>query len=587
MKKRIWILFACICVTFLFLTACNGGSAADDSSDTGTSSEDTTDSDDSDTDDSEDTQIADHEDEDDYTWDDDVVTVTLNGDSVAIDGSGATADGSVVTISSAGTYQFSGELNDGMVKVDTEDEDNVTLILDDVDITCSYQAPIQVLSAEKTVIVLAEGSENYITDGSSYTFDDPEEDEPNAALFSKDDLTLYGDGNLTVTASYNDGIAGKDGLIVRCGGTITIDAVDDGIRGKDYLVVNDGDLIIIAGGDGLKSDNDEDEGAGYIKIADGTFDITAGADGIQAASDVAIEEGTFYLTTGGGSDDTISDSDSSAKGIKASASIEITGGDFTISSADDCIHSNDTIEIDDGSFLLSSGDDAVHADSEIEIDGGEMEITRCYEGIESVLITINDGDFIIVSSDDGLNVAGGNDDSGNNGPGQDDFNGSAGDALYINGGFFAITSAGDGIDVNGLIEMTGGTVLVHGPTSNGNGAIDYDDYFYISGGFLAAAGSSGMAVGPSTSSSQSSALLKFSTREAETLIHIESQSGESMLTFAPSKAYQSLAFSSPDLTSGATYNVYFGGTSTGTETEGLYTDGTYSGGTLAGSFTAN
>lgn len=597
MKKRPWILFfVCICIFLLLLTACGGGSSSDDSTDS-TSSEDTTEddtdtsdeSDDSDTDDDEDTDLTDHEDEDDYTWDEnDVVMVTLNGDTVDIDGSGATADDSVITIASAGTYQFSGDLSDGMIKVDTENEDTVTLILNGVNIACSYQAPIQVLSAEKTVIVLADGSENYVTDGSSYTFDDADEDEPNAAVFSKDDLTLYGDGDLTVMASYNDGIAGKDGLIINCGGTITVDAVDDGIRGKDYLVVKDGNLMVTADGDGLKSDNDEDDGAGYIKIEAGTFDITADGDAIQAVSDVLIEDGIFDLTTGGGSSYTISDSDSSAKGIKASASLSITGGDFTISSADDCIHSNDTIDIDGGSFLLSSGDDGIHADTQIMIDDADLEITDSYEGIESALIIINEGNFIIVSSDDGLNVAGGNDDSANGGGGgQDNFTSNGSDALYINGGFIAITSGGDGIDVNGFIEMTGGTVLVHGPTSNFNGAIDYDVSFTISGGFLVAAGSSGMAMGPDEDSSQSAALLTFSTRQAETLIHIESESGESLLTFAPSKAYQSLAFSSSDLTSGETYNVYFGGSSTGTETYGLYTGGTYTGGTLTGSFTAD
>lgn len=604
MKKSTWILFVCICMIFLFLAACGGGSSSDGSTDTGVDSGDTDDNsddsddsddgddgdtDDGDTEEDEDLDGSDHEDPEDYTWDDeDVVTVTLNGDSVHIDGSGATADGSVVTVSSAGTYQFVGDLSDGMVKVDTEDEGTVTLILNGVDLTCSYQAPIQVLSGEKTVIVLADGSENYITDGSSYTFDDPEEDEPNAAVFSKDDLTLYGDGDLTVTASYNDGIASKDGLMINCGGTVTIDTVDDGIRGKDYLVVKDGNLVVTADGDGLKSDNDEDDGAGYIKIEGGTFDITAGADAIQAASDVWIEEGTFELITGGGSSYTISDSDSSAKGIKASASISITGGDFTISSADDCIHSNDTIEIDGGSFLLSSGDDGIHADTQIEIDDADMEITDSYEGIESALITINEGNFIIVSSDDGLNVAGGNDGSARNGrPGQGDFNSSDGDALYINGGFFAITSTGDGIDVNGFIEMTGGTVLIHGPTANFNGAIDYDVSFTISGGLLVAAGSSHMAMGPSRNSSQNSALLTFNSRQAQTLIHIQSQSGADLLTFAPSKTYQSLAFSSPDLTSGQTYEVYLGGSSTGTKNYGLYSGGTYSGGTLTGSFTAN
>ena len=622
MEKRLWIHFGIVCMVFLLLTACGGGSSADSSSDTDTVSEETTDedtdssdesedddsntSDDSEDDDSDtsddsgdgDTDSSDDGDDDDGDTSDDsgdddtettdaAATITMIGDSIIIDGSGATADGSVITISSAGTYWLTGDLNDGMVKVDTEDEETVTLVLDGVDIACSYQSPLQVLSAEKTVIVLADGSENLIADSENYTFDDPDEDEPNAAVYSKDDLVLNGDGNLTVVASYNDGIAGKDGLIIDCGGTVTIDAVDDGIRGKDYLTIENGTFMITADGDGLKSDNDEDDGAGTISIAGGTLDITAGGDAIQAASDVLIEGGIFSLSTGGGSSHTVDDSNSSAKGIKASASVVITSGNFTISSADDCIHANGTIDIVNGTFLLSSGDDGIHADTEIEIDDADMQITQSYEGIESARITINGGNFIIVASDDGLNVAGGNDGSSIGGrPGQGNFDSSDGDALYINGGYFAITSAGDGMDINGSIEMTGGTVLIHGPTSSADGAIDYDRSFTISGGFLAAAGSSGMAMGPSGGSSQSYARLTFSTRQADTLVHIESTSGESLLTFAPSTAYQSLVFSSTDLNAGQTYNLYFGGVSTGVEDNGLYTGGTYSGGTLSGSFTA-
>jgi hypothetical protein len=65
----------------------------------------------------------------------------------------------------------------------------------------------------------------------------------------------------------------------------------------------------------------------------------------------------------------------------------------------------------------------------------------------------------------------------------------------------------------------------------------------------------------------------------------QDDSGEEILTFAPVKAYQSIVFSSPELVNGATYTVAYGGTSTGTATDGLYQDGTYSAGTEYTSFT--
>jgi hypothetical protein len=261
--------------------------------------------------------------------------------------------------------------------------------------------------------------------------------------------------------------------------------------------------------------------------------------------------------------------------------------------AHDAIHSNGTLRIDGGTFVISTGDDAIHADSTLEVNGGEISITESYEGLESAVITINDGDIHIVSSDDGLNVASGVDGSGMQGgpglggrPGQDNLSYSGDNYLYINGGYVVIEAAGDGIDVNGAIEMTEGVVIVNGPTEQMNGALDYDAWFKISGGFLVAAGSSGMAMAPGESSTQCSVLLYFdSTLRSGTLVHIQTGDGDDILTFSPTKEYQSLAFSSPELIDGSAYDVYLGGSSTGTYTDGLYQDGTYTPGTGYTSFT--
>jgi hypothetical protein len=232
-----------------------------------------------------------HEDASDDEWDSaSSVAIVFEGDSIRTEGGGATVDGATVTINAAGTYSLSGALTDGRVIVDTEDEGVVWLILDGVDLRCSNGSPITVLSAEKAVILLAEGSENSVTDGDRYDLPDSETDEPNAAIFSTADLTISGSGSLTVLAKYNDGIASKDGLILS-GGTITVTAADDGLRGKDYLVVEDTDLTVTAQGDGIKSDNEDDPQKGYIYIKSGTLHITAGEDGIQAQTDVLISSG--------------------------------------------------------------------------------------------------------------------------------------------------------------------------------------------------------------------------------------------------------------------------------------------------------
>jgi hypothetical protein len=127
--------------------------------------------------------------------------------------------------------------------------------------------------------------------------------------------------------------------------------------------------------------------------------------------------------------------------------------------------------------------------------------------------------------------------------------------------------------------MTGGTVIVNGPTSNWNGALDHVS-FKMTGGFLVAVGSSGMAEAPGTSSTQYSVLVNFNfARQAGTIIHIRTNTGTEILTFKPTKRYQSIVFSSSALAKGTTYDIYFGGNSTGTVTDSLYTGGTYTPGT--------
>ncbi len=545
-------------------------------------------------------------DDQDASWDKSTASsITCSKDSIAVNGSGATVDGSKATITAAGTYCISGTLDDGQIIVDTKDEEPVRLVLNGVDLNCSTSAPIFVLNAKKTIIILADGTENQIADGSSYVLTDPEAGEPNAAIFSKSDLTINGSGTLSVTANYKHGIVSKDELKIMSG-TITINSVSDGIKGRDFVAIRDGTITIDAQADGIQSNNDEDAGKGYVVIEGGTIGITAENDGIQAETSVLVKNGSLTIATGGGSANgstksgndqmmwgrdnnagSASETTASAKGIKAVADITIQGGVLQIDSADDALNSNGSLAIDAGNITLTSGDDGIHADSSIVINGGDLKITKAYEGIESAVITVNGGNISITSSDDGFNVAGGNDGSATNGrPGQNNFAANSDYYLNINGGYIVMDASGDGLDSNGSITMTAGTVLVNGPTNDGNGAIDYNGTFKLTGGFLVAVGSSGMAEAPDTSSTQNTILVNLtSTQSADTLIHVESASGDFVLTFKPNKNYQSLVFSSPDLVAGTTYVVSVGGSSTGSETDGLYQDGTWSGGSEAASLT--
>ncbi|MBT3210041.1 MAG: carbohydrate-binding domain-containing protein [Bacteroidetes bacterium] len=515
-----------------------------------------------DTEDAEEIVIVDdsdnHDDAEDYIWDSsEEIQIILNGSTITVNGTGATAEESTVTITSAGTYSLTGTLDDGQIIVNTEDEEIVRLILNGAGLNCSTNAPIYVLSAEKAMIVLADNSENYVTDGTSYIFENPEDDEPNAAIYSKSDLTIYGNGTLTVEGNYNDGITSKDGLIITSG-TININSVDDGIRGKDYLIVKDGSITVEAAGVGIKSDNEDDTSKGYITIEKGEINITAGGEAIEAEKDVEIVLGEIVLSSGG-------------KGINGTIGVFIDDGNFTISSVDDAIHSNGFITINDGSFVISSDDDAIHADYDLVINDGDINITNSYEGIESAEgdITINGGEIHIVSSDDGINSAA----NGNN-------------YIYINGGYIVIDAEADCFDSNGSMEISGGTVFVSSSGVRGGTIVDCDSYTLDGGFMVGLSASSRHTAYPNTSSDQYSLVIDFSSsQQAGTLIHIQDSDGVDILTYEPTKEYEAFIFSSSDFISGSTYDVYLGGSSSGTATDGLYMDGTYTAGSKYASFT--
>lgn len=526
-------------------------------------------------------------------------TIEMDGDIVTVEGLGVTVDVSRVVISAAGTYSLHGVLNEGRIVVDAADEDEVVLLLNGVEITCSTGAPIYVLNAEKTIITLASGTENTVTDGDGFVLEEGS-DEPNAAIFSHDDLTINGDGALTVNARYHAGIVSKDDLKIT-GGMLTVNALNDGIKGRDSLVIKDGVIAVNAEGDGLEASNDEEAEEGTIVIEGGTLTVVAGLDGIQAATRLQVDGGTLTITSGGGSANASDragwgtwgsgagdDAADSAKGLKAGTDLTITNGILTVDASDDALHSNGSLTVAGGQIRLASGDDGIHADATLTIDGGALEITKSYEGIESAVITINDGTVRLVASDDGINVSGGSDGSALAGrPGQNTFAAFSGtDHLYVNGGTVTVDAGGDGIDANSPIDMTGGTVIINGPTDNANGPIDYMGEFRVTGGFLVAAGSAGMAQAPSASSTQNSVLVVFPTSlPAGTLVHIASENGDAVLTFLPTKAYQSVVLSSPDLVQGATYTVYTGGSATGTAVDGLITGGTTTTGTPSTEFT--
>ena len=586
--------------------------------------------------------------------------IKLDGDKVTIEGDGVSSDGGIVTISKEGVYRVSGKLNDGQIIVDA-DKSKVQLVLDNADITCKNSSPIYGKDSDKIFVTLAENSENTLTDGTSYTFADKQNSEPDACIFSNDSITLNGKGSLNINANFADGIISKDDIVIT-GGNVTINSAADGIKGKDYVAINGGKIHIASGQDGIKSTETDDTAFGFVYINGGDISIDATNDGIQAETDTVIHNGNVDITCGGGYEnaapkqndfgfgggfsgdftppegfenmtppdgfsgnftppegfegvtppedfegmtppegfdggmkppqrniqqtaaaaETETTVSASTKGIKGGLSVEISGGNITVNSADDAIHSNGNITINGGKSSISAGDDGIHADNTLSVSAGVVDITESYEGIEAAVIEISGGETSVIASDDGFNGTDGTTQQGGMGMY------SQGVEVNISGGLVHIDAQGDGLDSNGNLTVSGGTVLVNGPENGGNGALDGNGEIFVNGGILVAAGSSGMAESPSEKSTQYSVSAGIgSTQPADTLITLTGENGD-ILSFAPSKTFSHIVISTPDIEKGKTYTIKAGGSSTAESIFGLYKSGGYNGkGSEIGSFTAD
>ena len=544
------------------------------------------------------------------------VIITLTGASASCSSSAVSIEGGSITITAAGTYILSGTLRDGTVTVDAGDKDKVRLVLDGVQITGKNAAALLIKKADKVFVTLAEGSSNSLSNGGSFSSADSNID---GAVFSKEDLTFNGTGSLSVSSPAGHGIVCKDDLVFT-GGTFTIEAGGHGLEANDSVRIEVAVLRIQAGKDGIHAENDDDETKGFVFIAGGRLEIESDGDGISAGSTMQIEDGRFTLLTGGGSENaephsegfmggpggwgqrgpfsTATDDNSdtvSCKGLKADGSLLINGGDFTLNTADDAVHSNASILINGGIFSISTGDDGFHADETLTVTGGTIDITESYEGLEALHLEIGGGDIRIVATDDGLNAAGGTDESGFGGPrGNDRFGGPGmggrpgmggtpdmgGDpgtggapgrkeepggsasegSILISGGTIYIQASGDGIDANGSLTISGGHITVCGPSRGDTATLDYDTTGVIIGGVFIGTGGASMAQSFS-SSEQGVIAVNTGNQSAGTKVTLTDKSGNVLLSHTPDLDYTVVILSSPDLVSGEEYTLTVGGQS--------------------------
>lgn len=538
------------------------------------------------------------------------VLIQLNGDSAVSSSNAVKISGSTITITEEGCYLISGTLSNGMIVIDADKTDKLRLVLNGVAIQCAASAPLYIKKADKVFITLAPDSVNTLANGGTFTAID--ENNIDAAIFSKQDLTLNGSGSLTVTSPAGHGIAAKDDLAITSG-TYTVASASHGIDANDSVRIASAAITIDAGKDGIHAENTDDSALGFVYIASGSLNINAQGDGVSAGAYMQIEGGSFDIVSGGGSanaakhtsdswggfmggrrpdqpaaSSSADDSGTSIKGLKAAGPLLLSDGSFIIDAADDAIHSNTSITVNGGTFEIASGDDAFHADENLTVSGGTINITESYEGLEALHVAISGGEIKLVAADDGLNAAGGNDMSGFGGDrGDDQFGGGPGGTMpdggrgngrfggpggnmpgssssngtiTISGGSLSIKASGDGIDANGSLTISGGHIVVCGPIQGDTSTLDFDTTGVITGGTFIGTGASGMAQ-TFTGSDQGVISAKTGSQSAGTTVTLKDKSGSTILSHTPELPFDIVILSSPDLVSGESYTLIIGSAS--------------------------
>ena len=496
----------------------------------------------------------------DLTWDSSSeVTIDLSNPTAT---DGVTVSDGVITITKAGNYKLTGTY-EGQIKVEAGDSDMVRLILNNATITNSTGAAINVVEADEVVIYTASGTTNTVSDGSSYS--DTASGSPDAAIYSKSDLTLAGEGTLKVEGKYEEGIHTTDGLVI-ASGTLEVNAANTGIKGKDYVDILDGTITVTASQDGIKATNDTDGNRGWVRLSGGTVNISAGDDGFKAERVLEISGGTLNITQ-------------SNEGIEAQY-INILDGTVNVTSSDDGINASysTTTTTDSTSTSSTSTESTTATSTNQSAQSGQNSAPQAPSGSA------------------GQAPAGGQAPSGT--MGQPPAGGGAGGGMGGGGGTFEVVDAtinitggtvtvnanGDGIDSNGTATLSGGTLIVNGPFTGGNTSLDTNGDLLLNGTTVSAANSGDMFEAPATSSTSGYVKISnVSNLSAGTTVQVTDSSGTVVANYKVTNSSTALILvSSSKITKGESYTVY-----TTTDSVDASSTTLASNATSLGSFTAS
>lgn len=514
-----------------------------------------------------------HYSEQDLSWDASSETAIDLSNPTATDG--VTVEDGTLTITKAGTYKLSGEYQ-GQIKIETADSDAVRLVLDNANITNSSGAALNVVNADEVILYSASGTTNTISDGADYTATG--EDDPDAVVYSKADLTIAGEGTLKVNGNHEDGIHTSDGLVI-ASGTLEVNAANTGIKGKDYVDILGGTINVTAQQDGIKSTNDTDEGQGWTRLSNGTVTVNAGDDGFKASRVVEISGGSL----------TVEQSD---EGIEAQY-INVSGGDVNVTSADDgmnaSLKTSDSESTDSSANTSDTANQQQNNQQQGSLPGGQQSGTsnQQQQGMGQPP-AMPGGNAQDGTSQNGTTGTG---QQGMGQPPQGGMPGGGGGtfevvdaAINVSGGHVTVNAEGDGIDSNGVTTLSGGTLIVNGPSQGGNAALDTNGDLLLNDATVLSGSTADMFEAPSTNSTSGYLKLTNSSGfEQGSTVQVADSSGKVVANYKVTKSnVQLVLVSSSSIVKGQSYTAYTTTSAVDSNAASLA-----SGATELGSFTAS
>lgn len=516
-------------------------------------------------------------------------TVDLSALSEDVNADGATVlSNDVTTITSAGSYILTGAY--AGITVSVGDGETAHLFLNNATISGGAGIAISNTNKKSTLIITAcENTENEVASKG---------DDVNA-IHVKGTLKINGTGTIKVSAKKN-GIKVSKGLSI-ADSTINLTAGNHALSARFIEAENAKINVLSAGKDALNAECDDETqeftlDEGYVSLKNSKVFASVSGDGIQADTFVYITGGNVDIKTAATfvsygaesmatydlseddfryikSGDTYKKIDDvaskgaryamiqSAKGIKcgeikyeidgteyavtknSNYFIVIDGARVKINSSDDAIHTNSgNVLIKGGTLDLTTLDDGIHADELVKIDGGEITVNGSYEGIEGAYVEIGGGTIYITASDDGINAA--SDDE------------SVNEHIIISGGTITVDASGDGLDSNGTIYVTGGTLIVYGPTTGADTGLDADGGILIDGGNVFVASSKEMLEIPASNSKSNVLVYGVNTVPEGSEIILTNADGGEMVRITLKKQAQAIILSTPELATNGTYSLY-------------------------------